>query len=96
MKTKEIRTLDKNTLNEKKAELKKELVKMNAQVAIGTALKNPGQVKEIKKTMAKILTIEQERSKKASQKREEVKNKTIDGIEKSKILKNPEVDKKDE
>ena len=60
MKTKEIRTLDKNTLNEKKVELKKELVKMNAQVAIGTALKNPGQVRETKKTVARILTIEKE------------------------------------
>ena len=65
MKTKEIRSLDKNTLDEKKIELKKELVKMNAQVAIGTALKSPGQVKEIKKNIARILTIENE---KASQK----------------------------
>ncbi|MCH8329350.1 MAG: 50S ribosomal protein L29 [Nanoarchaeota archaeon] len=75
MKLKEIRTLDKSTLNEKKVELKKELVKMNAQVAIGTALKNPGQVREIKKTMARILTIEQERGKKADQKQGVVKTK---------------------
>ena len=57
MKAKEIRSMDKNTLNEKIIELKKELVKVNAQVATGTALKNPGQVKKIKKTLAKILTI---------------------------------------
>ena len=57
MKAKEIRSMDKSTLNEKIIELKKELVKVNAQVAIGTALKNPGQVKKIKKTLAKILTI---------------------------------------
>ncbi len=69
MKPKEIRGLDKSTLNEKKAELKKELVKMNAQVAIGTALKSPGQVREIKKTMARILTIEHEKGKR------QVKNK---------------------
>ena len=75
MKLKEIRTLDKSTLNEKKIELKKELVKMNAQIAIGTALKNPGQVREIKKTVARILTIEQERGKKAGQKQEGVKTK---------------------
>jgi large subunit ribosomal protein L29 len=94
MKTKEIRALDKNTLNEKKAELKKELVKMNAQVAIGTALKNPGQVGEIKKTMARILTIEEERGKKAGQAQEEAKNKAIGGNGKPKMQKNPEVDKK--
>ena len=57
MKAKEIRATDKNTLNEKVLELKKELLKVNAQVAIGTALKNPGQVKKIKKTLARILTI---------------------------------------
>ncbi len=49
--------MDKNMLNEKIAEMKKELVKLNAQVAIGTALKNPGQIKKIKKTIARILTI---------------------------------------
>ena len=57
MKSKEIRGMDKNTLNEKILELKKDLIKMNAQVAIGTALKNPGQVRKIKKTIARILTI---------------------------------------
>lgn len=60
MKAKEIRSTDKNTLNEKILELKKELVKMNAQVAIGTALKNPGMVKRVKKTLARILTITNE------------------------------------
>ena len=57
MRSKEIRGMDKNTLNEKILELKKDLIKMNAQVAIGTALKNPGQVRKIKKTIARILTI---------------------------------------
>ena len=49
--------MDKNMLNEKIAEMKKELIKLNAQVAIGTAIKNPGQIKKIKKTIARILTI---------------------------------------
>jgi len=57
VKAKEIKATDKNTLNEKILELKKELVKVNAQVATGTALKNPGQVRKIKKTLARILTI---------------------------------------
>ena len=52
MKSKEIRSIDKNTLNEKILELKKDLIKMNAQVAIGTALKNPGQVRKIKNKLA--------------------------------------------
>ncbi len=57
----------------KKVELRNELVKINAQIAIGTALKNPGQVREIKKTMARILTIEQEKSKPKAKKVEKTK-----------------------
>ena len=61
MKAKEIRGTDKNTINEKMIELKKELVKINSQVAIGTALKNPGETKKIKKMLARILTINHEK-----------------------------------
>ena len=57
MKPKDIREMDKATLNEKILDLKKELVKINAQVAIGTAIKNPGQIRKIKKNIARILTI---------------------------------------
>ena len=63
MKAKEIRSTDKSVINEKLSELKKELVKINAQIAIGTAIKNPGQVRKIKKTLARILTIQQEKNK---------------------------------
>jgi|TARA_B100001964_G_C14250684_1_gene609779 large subunit ribosomal protein L29 len=62
MKIKELRSMDKSTINEKVLELKKELVKMNAQVAIGTALKNPGQIRVVKKTLARILTVGNEKS----------------------------------
>ncbi len=48
--------MDSESLNTKLSELKKELIKVNAQVAIGTTPKSPGQVKAIKKTIAKILT----------------------------------------
>lgn len=61
MKSKDIRSMDKTAFNEKLLELKKELVKMNAQVAIGSAIKNPGQISKVKKTIAKIYTIQKER-----------------------------------
>ena len=61
MKSKEIRSLDGKSLDEKILELKKELVKINAQVAIGSAIKNPGQIKKIKKTIARISTIHSEK-----------------------------------
>ena len=75
MKIKEIRNMDKASLNEKLTELKKELVKVNAQVAIGTALKNPGQVRVIKKTLARILTLSSEKEVEKS-KQSEVDKKT--------------------
>ena len=83
MKIKEIRGTDKNSLNEKILELKKELVKVNAQVALGTAIKNPGQVRKIKKTVARILTVENEKRVK-------------DGEKNLKKNKQSEVDKKHE
>ena len=49
-------------LEEKIMELKKELVKLNAQIATGTNPKSPRQAREIKKTVARILTIKGERS----------------------------------
>jgi|TARA_Y100000310_G_scaffold116418_2_gene115123 large subunit ribosomal protein L29 len=70
MKAKEIRGMDKASLNEKLTELKKELVQVNAQVAIGTALKNPGQVKKIKKILARILTISNQKDLKKIKKSE--------------------------
>ncbi|MBL7054844.1 50S ribosomal protein L29 [Candidatus Woesearchaeota archaeon] len=61
MKIKEIRGMDRESLNDRLIELKKELIKVNAQVAIGTAPKSPGQVRAIKKTIAQILTILKEK-----------------------------------
>ena len=57
MKVKELRGMEKTALNEKAIELKKELVKINAQIAIGASIKNSGQVKRIKKTIARINTL---------------------------------------
>ena len=61
MKKHQIKQVDKEAMTKKILELKKELVKMNGQVAIGTSLKNPGQVRKVKKTLARILTINNEK-----------------------------------
>ena len=47
------------------AELRKELMKLNAQVAIGTVPKNPGAIRKGKRTIARILTLLNERRTKA-------------------------------
>ena len=57
MKIKDLRSMSEADLKSKLAELRKELIKHNAQIATGTTPKSPGQVREIKKTIAKIMTI---------------------------------------
>jgi large subunit ribosomal protein L29 len=57
LKIKEIESMSKDELNSKLEELKKELIKQNAQIATGTNPKSPGQVKAMKKTVARILTV---------------------------------------
>ena len=45
------------TVREKKEiELRKELVKLNAQVAMGTQIKSPGQISQVKRNIARIKT----------------------------------------
>ena len=58
MKAKEIKALPADQLAKKKEELEFELVKLNAQVASGTTPKNPGQIRNIKKSIARINTIQ--------------------------------------
>ncbi len=57
MKAKELKVMNELDLEKKMTELKKELMKVNSQIAIGTLPKSPGKVKEMKRTIAKILTI---------------------------------------
>ena len=57
MKLKEIRVMSNKELNDKLADLRKDLIKLNAQVSTGTSPKSPGQIRQLKRTIAKILTI---------------------------------------
>ncbi len=52
----ELKQMNEKILNEKLNELKKEMIKINAQIAIGTTPEKPGRIKEIKKTIARINT----------------------------------------
>jgi len=61
MKIKDMRQMPKEELLNKLRELKKELIKHNAQIATGTTPKSPGQVRQAKKTVAKILTLLKEK-----------------------------------
>ena len=62
MKAKELRVMNDIDLENKVIELKKELMKINSQVAIGTVPKSPGKIKEMKRTIAKIITLKHEKT----------------------------------
>ena len=57
IKTEQLRKMNDDELNNKLLELKKNLIKVNAQIAAGTVPENPGNVRNLKKTVARILTI---------------------------------------
>jgi len=56
MKTKDLKSKSKEELETQLAELRKELIKLNTQVATGTTLKSPGQVRKTKKNIARLIT----------------------------------------
>jgi len=68
MKSKEIRNLALEELSQKLSELRKELIKLRSQSANKTSLKNPYQIKKIRKVTARILTELNARKKKISEK----------------------------
>ena len=56
VKKKELKQLNKEALNSKIEELKKDLMKINAQRSSGSSIENPGRIKHIKRTIARIIT----------------------------------------
>ncbi len=64
MKAKELRVLSEPELAAKEQELRKNLLKLYGQVSTGTPPKNPGEIRRSKRTLAQILTIRNEKSKK--------------------------------
>jgi large subunit ribosomal protein L29 len=66
MKVNEIRDLNASELNQKLASLKDELFNLRFQLATGQ-LENPMRIKEIKKTIARVKTIQREQELKAQQ-----------------------------
>ena len=61
MKAKELKAMNEIDLENKIVELRKELMKVNSQIAIGTVPKSSGKVGEMKRTIAKILTLKRQK-----------------------------------
>jgi large subunit ribosomal protein L29 len=57
----ELQALKEDALTKQLVDLRKELMKINAQVASGTVPKSPGSIKKIKKQIARILTLTNQR-----------------------------------
>jgi large subunit ribosomal protein L29 len=62
---KDLRALNDDALRSRMSELSKELMKHNAQVAMGTVPKNPGVIRKVKRSLARVKTILNERRLKA-------------------------------
>ena len=58
--------MDEKLLENKLIELSKELMKINAQIAMGTIPENPGKIKEMRRTIARIKTIQNQKGGKKS------------------------------
>lgn len=56
LKTKQIHEMSDNDLLKKLNDINLEIMKEKAQIAVGGSPTNPGKIKEIKKTIARILT----------------------------------------
>ena len=60
MKIKDIRKLDADAKQKRIGELKLEFAKEKANIAIGANVTSPGRFKELRKTIARIITIQNE------------------------------------
>lgn len=63
MKTKDLRKLSDSELEKRLKDLRLDLMKEKGNVEMGGNVKNPGKIRVIKKTIAKILTLKTERNK---------------------------------
>jgi len=61
LKVSEMRTMTKQELDDELASLRAELIAERAKRSAGGAPENPGRVKSIKRTIARILTVKRER-----------------------------------
>lgn len=62
MKIKDLRKLKSEEMEKKLSELNSELIKLKGQASTGTAPKSPGQIKQIKRTIAQILTVKNQKN----------------------------------
>lgn len=62
IKKNELTQMSTEQLTKKLSEMRKELLKLNAQRAVGTTIESPGKIKLLKRTIAKLLTFKKMKS----------------------------------
>ncbi len=61
LKVKQIREMKDTDLDKKTSELRLELLKEQGNVKMGRPIKNPGRIRTLRRTIARVATIKQER-----------------------------------
>ncbi len=61
-KSKALRDMSRDELEKKLSELRMELMKERAKIKVGGVPDNPGRIKEIRRTISRILTIKKEKA----------------------------------
>ena len=61
LKSRDARKLGKAELDKKEGELRLEVAKEKASIAIGAPVSSPGKMREMKRTIARVLTIKKEK-----------------------------------
>jgi len=75
IKKNELKNITVSSINEKISEFNKELMKLNTQRAVGTAIENPGRIRLLKRTIARLLTVQNIKSKISEKNTKEAKTK---------------------
>ena len=61
LKSRDVRKLGKEELEKRSQELRLEIAKEKANIAIGAPVSSPGKMRDMKRTIARILTIKKEK-----------------------------------
>jgi large subunit ribosomal protein L29 len=60
LRSKDVRKLNEKEFGDKMAEIRKELLKLSAQKSAGSVPENPGRIRALKRTIARMLTIKKQ------------------------------------
>lgn len=95
LRVKEIRDMSTEDRQERLAEFQTELVRLRTMIKAGGSIENPGRVQDLRKAIARILTIENEPKPIKKEEKEKEKKKKETKEKRKKAEKKPKEDKKE-